>query len=122
MFTFPQPIENESDGFSYHSRERTLTNQQKAALESLSNDAAVRIENNLFGNETSTTSRIRQNKKYKNWVPKDRVNHNRDHQKSTPIFITDFVINLSSVTLSDDEMNLLNKGLKFCFAADKTTG
>lgn len=66
-----------------------------------------------------TVSRIKQNEKYKNWVPKDRVSSVQNRRKAAPIFLTDYVINLSSVALTDDEVDLLNKGLNFAIPPAK---
>lgn len=69
-------------------------------------------ENDRLIEHKKTKSPIKQNEKFGNWISKDRVNHN-NNKKAVPIFLRDYVINLSSVTLSEDELNLLNKGLNF---------
>lgn len=60
-----------------------------------------------------TKKRITQNRKFDNMKPKHRIVHRRHETKNAPVLLDNFVINLSSTVLSDDEMSLLNRFLKF---------
>lgn len=62
-------------------------------------------------NHKKIESRKTKQRKFKQWKDEQQIQQN-EPVKYEPKFLDDFVVNLSSVTLNEEEMTLLNKGLK----------